>query len=216
MIRTIIWDFDGVIINSNDIRELGFRETLKRYPKNDIDKLILFHRKNGGLSRYVKFRHFFENILNHQVTENKIQYLADIFSNIMLDKLTLRETLINETIDYIKKTHKDFHFHIASGSDEHELNQLCRHHNIKKYFKSIKGSPKTKIKLIQEIISINNYSKNSCLMIGDSINDLEAAEANNIGFLGYNIDNHLKEKKITQIRSFTNLDQLIKNFHKIT
>ena len=31
--KNIIWDFDGVLINSNQIREAAFREAFSGYPK---------------------------------------------------------------------------------------------------------------------------------------------------------------------------------------
>ena len=62
MIRVIFWDFDGVILNSNKVRDKGFETVLSGFPKEEVDKLLKFHRQNGGLSRYVKFRYFFEEI----------------------------------------------------------------------------------------------------------------------------------------------------------
>ena len=37
--KVILWDFDGVIINSNSIREAGFRSVLSEYPKAQIELL---------------------------------------------------------------------------------------------------------------------------------------------------------------------------------
>ena len=38
--KSIFWDFDGVIINSNEIRTNGFRETLKDFPNEKVEILI--------------------------------------------------------------------------------------------------------------------------------------------------------------------------------
>lgn len=61
-IKTIFWDFDGVLMNSNAVRDKGFELVLADYPKDQVKQLMDFHQANGGLSRYVKFRYFFENI----------------------------------------------------------------------------------------------------------------------------------------------------------
>jgi len=42
MIRQIIWDFDGVIIFSDTIREEGFREVLKGYGAAAVDNSWFF------------------------------------------------------------------------------------------------------------------------------------------------------------------------------
>ena len=92
--RYIIWDFDGVILNSDAIRELGFVETLNKFPKDQVNLLLNYHRDNGGLSRYNKFRYFYEKILDAEVSEERINELAKAFSEIMLSKLTDKKLLI--------------------------------------------------------------------------------------------------------------------------
>ena len=62
-VKTILWDFDGVILDSMKIRDWGFKEILKKFNKEDVKSLLKYHRENGGLSRYVKIRYFFEILL---------------------------------------------------------------------------------------------------------------------------------------------------------
>ena len=69
--KNIIWDFDGVLINSNQIREAAFREAFSGYPKN-ITELIEFHKLNEGLSRYVKIEYFFNEILNQKLSKKRV------------------------------------------------------------------------------------------------------------------------------------------------
>lgn len=40
MISNILWDFDGVIIDSLTIRDYGFREIFRSFDNEDIEKLI--------------------------------------------------------------------------------------------------------------------------------------------------------------------------------
>ena len=61
MIKNILFDFDGVIIDSMPIREAGFRLIFQDFDKYLVDKLIDYHNQNGGLSRYVKIDFFFNN-----------------------------------------------------------------------------------------------------------------------------------------------------------
>ncbi len=60
MIKNILWDFDGVILDSMPIREYGFRKIFENYDISLVDKLINYHKRNGGLSRYVKIKYFYE------------------------------------------------------------------------------------------------------------------------------------------------------------
>ena len=76
--------------------------------------------------------------------------------------------------------------HIVSGSDGNELRYLCGELGISEYFKSIQGSPTPKIQLVSKVLDHNRYQAKDCLLIGDSINDYEAANYNSIRFWGYN------------------------------
>ena len=57
-----IFDCDGVILNSNSIKNFAFRLTLKNENKDLVDSFIKYHKENGGISRYEKFQHFFKNM----------------------------------------------------------------------------------------------------------------------------------------------------------
>ena len=62
-IKTILWDFDGVILDSMATRDWGFKEIFKDFTEAQVSRLLEYHRINGGLSRYVKIRYFYETIL---------------------------------------------------------------------------------------------------------------------------------------------------------
>lgn len=186
IISTILWDFDGVLLNSNEVRDKGFLEVLKDFPEEEVNQLMRFHQANGGLSRYVKFRYFFEKIREEAITAEEIQEWANKFSKIMLHSLINNELLIEETINFVKKNHKNHSMHIVSGSDGNELNQICKGIGINHFFKSIQGSPTPKKQLVADLIEKHQYSLNQCLLIGDSINDYEAAKNNKIYFMAFN------------------------------
>jgi phosphoglycolate phosphatase-like HAD superfamily hydrolase len=186
MIKTIFWDFDGVLMNSNDLRDIGFLEVLKDFPKEQVNQLMEFHQKNGGLSRYVKFRYFFEKVRGEQITEGEVLQWAEKFSKIMLQSLMDKSLLIDETINFVMQNYQKFNMHIVSGSDGNELRQICRGVKIDHYFQSIEGSPTPKIELVANRLRKEKYNPKECALIGDSINDYEAAKENHIKFFGFN------------------------------
>lgn len=182
----ILWDFDGVIMDSMPIRDKGFEEVLKKYPKEEVALLMDFHRKNGGLSRYVKFRYFFEEVRKEKIQNEEILKLANDFSKLMLSALLDERLLLLDSVSFIKNNSCKQEMHIVSGSDENELNQICEELGLSKYFKSIKGSPTPKNELVEKILANNKYERDKVALVGDSINDFEAAKYNSISFFGYN------------------------------
>jgi len=186
MIKNIIWDFDGVILDSMPVRDYGFRKIFEKFDKYLVDKLLEYHHNNGGLSRYIKIRYFYEKLLNQNITDEEVNILSEQFSIIMKKELINKKYFIQDSVDFIKLNYQKYNFHIASGSDEKELNYLCKELKISQYFLSINGSPIHKNNLVKDILFKNNYLKDETILIGDSINDYEAANVNNINFYGYN------------------------------
>lgn len=203
-IEIIFWDFDGVIMDSMKVRDEGFEIVLKDYPCSQVEKLMEFHRNNGGLSRYVKFRYFFEVIRNENVSEENVKVFANKFSEIMINKLMDRNLLIEDSFDFIRDNHENFDFHIVSGSDGKELNLICEELGIDKYFLTINGSPTPKIELVEKLIQKYKYNASGIVLIGDSHNDYEAAKENDITFYGYNNES-LKEIDSNYIETFQGL-----------
>ncbi len=184
--KVIFWDFDGVILNSMPLRDKGFLHIFRDYPKELVDELLEYHHQNGGLSRYVKIRYFYEELLKQPISEQQVQLLAEQFSEIMRKELINKDLLIQDSVRFIQKYHSISNFHIVSGSDQNELRFLCKALDIDIYFQSIHGSPTPKKQLVENILKVKNYSLEDCILIGDSINDYEAAIYNKIGFWGYN------------------------------
>ena len=200
-IKTIFWDFDGVILDSMPIRDFGFVKIFEEFDKELVDKLLEYHTLNGGLSRYVKIRYFYNILLKKDVSDEKVQELADKFSTIMRNELTNKKYLIKETVDFIEKNYQNYNFHIVSGSDEKELNYLCKELDLTQYFKTIEGSPTCKNDLVKNILAKYNYNSNECVLIGDSINDFDAANVNGIKFYGYN-NEKLREMSKVYLENF--------------
>lgn len=202
--KTILWDFDGVIMDSMPIRDKGFEIVLKDYPKEQVSLLMEYHRNNGGLSRYNKFRYFFEEIRKEFITDGEIKVLADEFSVVMLENLLDTNLLIDDSLKFIIDNYSKFNMHIVSGSDGNELRYICEALGLSKYFISIHGSPTPKKELVKQVIISNNYNKPEMCLIGDSFNDFEAAEANNILFYGYN-NKKLLNHSVRYIQSFSEI-----------
>lgn len=186
MIRTLLYDFDGVVIDSMAIRELGFRRLFAEFPERAVDRLLEFHRENGGLSRYVKIRHFFEEIQRAHISDEQVRQYADAFSEMMRRELSDPKYLIAETVDFIRGNQHRLDFHLVSGSDQRELRYLCGRLGISDAFISIHGSPTPKIELVAGLLAEFGCSRSETALVGDSMNDYDAAVANNISFFGFN------------------------------
>jgi HAD superfamily hydrolase (TIGR01549 family) len=199
--EALFWDFDGVILDSVPIRDEGYWHTLKHYPKDQVEKLIHYQQLNGGISRYVKFRYFYEEILDKEISDEQVNRYAKSFSEYMIERLTDKNLIIDETIRFIENHHESIPMHIVSGSDQEELRYLCKELEIDHFFNSIHGSPTPKIELVKQVLAREKYHPEHAALIGDSINDYDAARLNGLTFFGYN-NPDLKDKVENYIHEY--------------
>ncbi|MFA6192500.1 MAG: HAD hydrolase-like protein [Sulfurimonas sp.] len=186
MIKTILWDFDGVILDSMKIKGDGFKELFKEYDEEHVQLIEKYHYENGGVSRFEKIRYFFHTILEQEISEIDVQKFADTFATIIEQKLYNKSNLIAETVNFIKSNYKKYNFHIVSGAEHDELNELCKYFGLSNYFKSIEGSPTKKDILVKNILKKYEYKKEETALIGDAMTDYNASVTNKIKFYGFN------------------------------
>ena len=53
----IVFDFDGTLVNSNEIKTWAFGELYKEYGEKIVQQIIAYQKEHEGISRFVKFRY---------------------------------------------------------------------------------------------------------------------------------------------------------------
>lgn len=178
--KTIVFDCDGVILNSNKLKTDAFRIVAKNYGNEEAEKLVSYNKENGGVSRYVKFNYFINEILHPDVITNKgltVDSLLDQFSNYVIDGLCKCELV--DGLEELRNSSKNSAWMIISGGDQSELQYVFDKRGLTDFFdKGIFGSPTPKIEIFRRQIKKGNIVM-PALFIGDSKYDYECA--NNFG-----------------------------------
>ena len=65
--------------------------------------------------------------------------------------------------------YKKYNFHIVSGAEHYELNELCEHFMLAKYFISIEGSPTKKDILVKNLLEKHKYDCDNTILISTSV-----------------------------------------------
>jgi len=172
----IIFDSDGVILDSNDIKTDAFYQSVKEFGENNAKKFVEYHINHTGNSRYEKFDYFFRNILGRSI-ELKNKYITK-YAELVHDLVT-NAPITTGCIDFLDLLDGKEKY-VISGTDEKELRSIYRKKELDKYFKAVYGSPSTKIEIIENHIS---YLGKKILFIGDSLVDYEAAKAFSFDFM---------------------------------
>jgi HAD superfamily hydrolase (TIGR01549 family) len=179
----IIFDFDGVLVESNEIRFNGFKKLFKDYPQDQVGRLVNYAKANGGVSRYKKIEYFFSEIRQEPVSNEEVDRWAAQFSE-LVEQDVVEAKPVEGSLEFLTEFSNHFFFAIVSGSDQAELRRVCKKRKIDHFFKTILGSPTEKKQNIADLMADLNWPHNKSLYVGDSNNDLEAAKANNLDFVG--------------------------------
>ena len=86
MIRAIAFDFDGVLVESVDVKTRAYAYLFKEYGQDVVSKVVDYHMGNGGTSRFVKLRTIYDKILKKPLSESKLDSLSEQFSKIKVIK----------------------------------------------------------------------------------------------------------------------------------
>ena len=62
-VKGIIFDFDGVILNSVHVKTDAFAKMYEKYGETIVKRVLTHHLDNVGMSRYEKIKYYHENFL---------------------------------------------------------------------------------------------------------------------------------------------------------
>ena len=85
MIKVIIFDFDGVIADSVDIKTKAFGELFEEEGGDIAGRVVDYHLKNTGVSRYDKFRYIYKNMLKRELSDEKFRELCSRFEALVAE-----------------------------------------------------------------------------------------------------------------------------------
>ncbi len=210
MIKNIIFDFDGVILESNDVKIEGFFKLFEEYGEEKALFISNYFKGNAGLSRYDIIKYFFSKFYNENISEEKLIKYANQYSNIVKEKV-VNTRFVEGYQDFILNKN-NYELFIVSSSDEKDLKYICDKINITNDFNDILGSPIKKAINIENVIIKYNLKKNETLYIGDSINDYHATIKNDLAFIGRNsgVYDFNKIDNILVIENLKDLNKKIK------
>ena len=213
MIKAIIFDFDGVIAESTNIKTDAFVSIYNEYSEEVQARVKDYHVKNSGISRYKKILYYQKEILGQNYSEDAINDLANKFSEIVLQKV-IESEYVKGSKEFIERYQLNYDLHIATGTPQEEIEIIIQEKNLQNKFKSIYGTPLSKTEIIRKILTENNYKKENVVFVGDAIADLEGASNNDLNFIGRvpKGDTSIFPEKTIIIDDLTSLNDLILNF----
>ena len=178
----IIFDYDGVVLDSNKIKTDAFQKTLFDEDPILVSQLLDYHRLNGGVSRYNKIKYFYHKLKKDKSADETINNKIELFGDIVEKKLLSAE-FVPGIKDFLRACHeRQIPCVVCSGGKEEEVRDVSSALSIDRFFEKIYGSPKTKSDIL-ELINDEYRLDESVLYFGDARSDLLAAKKFNVKFV---------------------------------
>ena len=181
-LRAVVFDFDGVILESGDIKTEAFCELFAHLPPALVAQVRVHHLANLGISRFVKFDWVYQNLLGRPLPDAEKLELGDRFSAIALRRV-LACPFVPGAVDALAGLSGRYPLFVASGTPQEELDHVVNARGLRSHFAEVWGSPREKAEILVDIAARHAVRTDEILFIGDGTSDARAAAAAGTQFL---------------------------------
>ena len=179
----IVFDFDGVLVESVDVKTRAFAALYAEHGEAVVRAVTDYHLANGGISRYVKFRHYQENLLGRPYDDALGAELSARFSRLVVDAVVAAPAVAGAR-EFLERYHARVPLYVASGTPEEELREIVARRGLGGYFAGVYGTPATKGEILRRIAAARALDPARILMVGDALSDLAGAREAGTAFIG--------------------------------
>lgn len=182
MIRNVFLDFDGVVVESVDIKTRAFAKLFEAEGPAVMKKVVDYHVNNTGVSRYDKFRYIYSEILKRPLSEDEFRGLCDSFARLVLDAV-VSVPYVKGAKEFLDNCASKYRLFIVSATPQKEIEEIVKRRGITKFFKGVYGAPNSKADSVKNILAEDGADPADSVYIGDALSDYAAAKSNGVNFI---------------------------------
>jgi len=182
-IKCIIFDFDGVILDSNRVKKQAYFDLFPD-TKEVKDIVSAVWDENGRLSRVKVIQYMVEALQEHKLlgSVNLQDYIVK-YGDLTQSKVA-KSGQVPGAFAALKEL-SEFSLFVNTSTPDILINEIMDTLDIQKYFTEVFGSTTgTKAANIRIIMSKYSFEKDEVVHIGDGDLDLRAAKETGIHFIG--------------------------------
>ena len=209
MIQTVIFDMDGVIVDTEPVHRYAY---FKQFQELNIDVTEEMYTSYTGFSTRNTFQRLKEVFTIEQEVEDLIQRKRTIFNDAFDNKEDLE--LLEGVEQLIIDLHKNgMQLILASSASKVTIERVFSRFKLYDYFTHLVSGedfPKSKPDpaIFEHAVTLSIAPKMNCIVIEDSTNGIKAAKAAGIFCVGYN-SIHSEAQDLSQV------DLIVNHFNEL-
>lgn len=181
--EAVVFDFDGVIVESADIKTQAFIALYAEHGTAAVAAAVAHHQANGGISRRKKIRHIHHEHLGIRLSDDALEALCQRFSS-LVEAAVVDCAAVAGAEDFLAAHHRRLPLFVVSGTPHEELVRIVDRRRLAPYFAGVFGSPPEKPPTIRAILRRHRLAAANVLFVGDARTDYEAAAETGLRFIG--------------------------------
>ncbi|MEO7735807.1 MAG: HAD family hydrolase [Kofleriaceae bacterium] len=182
-IAAVVFDFDGVILESADVKTDAFVELYAAHGTAVVERVRAHHLANLGISRFKKFTWIAEHVLGQTLTDDASAALGVRFSDLALAKVLAAPFVPGAEAALAAVGALGLPMFVASGTPVDELRMIVERRGLARWFREVHGAPREKPEVLRDLLARYALSPAQVLFIGDGMSDYKAAHAVGTEFL---------------------------------
>ena len=209
MLKAIIFDMDGVIVNSEPLHRKAYFDMFEEFNLDVSNGLYESFTGKSTSAICKELCEIFDLSISHEkLMFSKRKYFKTIFDN------DPEFQMIDGALSLIK----NYFYHnltliLASSASMTNINRIFKKFDLDKFFKAkISGADLKESKPNPEIFikaaKLSGFNKNECIVIEDSTNGIKASKSAGIYCIGFNSPN-------SKNQSYNKADLVVSNFSDI-
>jgi len=176
--RVVVFDFDGTLVQSNELKKSGFREMFEvdDPARRLVDEVLLEHPEQ---SRYVILRQLQARLHScpcEDVDNAEVQQLASRYDAHVRTAVKLCPEMPGASAA-LAELSAELPVYLSSNTPEEALQDIVSFRGWNDYFRSVRGYPHEKVDTLRAIVARHGCSPGEVVVVGDGDSDRRAAVA---------------------------------------
>ena len=203
-VKTLVLDFDGVVIESAGIKKEAYRQLFEEEFPENLPAILGYQERSGGVTRRHQFEDIYEQILRETPAKGRIDELERRYVNLMFSRV-IAAPFVPGAQEFLEESRGRREVYVASATPEDELRHIVQERGIEDLFRDVYGSPMTKLEILGMISRRTRSAPGEMAFVGDFPTDRDAAEAAGVHFIARLGSAEEMEDSPIRIRDLTGL-----------